>query len=291
MSVRPTAAALAGLRTMRRKPATVIAWAAFWLLALLVFGFFVKVAIGPEGLHDIAARARSADPRDILNIVSSLGGVMLVLIAIALFLGSVLSAAIIRSVLEPTNDRFFYLRFGREELRLLVVSLITWGVALGVTVIPTGVLVLGTALLSGAAQGWFATLGTLAIIGFSSWVAVRLSLLGPHAFSHHHIDVRGAWVQTHGQFWRLVLLWVMAVVLSLVLYFACSRMASALAWLITTALGRNGFAGYSRQLLTALLDVLLAPLVVTFQMVVVNAAVAVAFRQLNQDEIDAGLHD
>ena len=67
-------------------------------------------------------------------------------------------------------------------------------------------------------------------------------------------------------------------------------MASS-AWAITSALGGNGFASYSRQLLTALLDVLLVPIVVTVQMVIVNSTVTKAFVHLNQDEIDAGLHD
>jgi hypothetical protein len=51
---------------------------------------------------------------------------MVLLIAMALVLAAVLQAAIIRSVIEPNNDRFAYLRLGKEELQLLIVSLITW---------------------------------------------------------------------------------------------------------------------------------------------------------------------
>src|SRR3989338_3832210 len=187
MSVRPTDAALEGLRTMRRKPLAVLAWAAFSLVMLPILGLIAKIVLGDEGRTALAGRVGSADPRELLDLVTHLGGAMVLLIALALVLGAVLQAAIIRSVIEPNNDRLAYLRLGREEVQLLIVSLITWAAALGVTVIPSGAVVLGAALLSGAAAGWFATLGALAVIGLSMWVAVRLSLLGPHAFSHHHI--------------------------------------------------------------------------------------------------------
>lgn len=294
MSVRPTDAALEGLRTMRRKPLTVLAWAAFSLVMLPILGLIAKIVLGEEGRATLAGRVGSADPRELLDLVTHLGGAMVLLVALALVLGAVLQAAIIRSVLEPANDRLAYLRLGREEVQLLIVSLITWAAALGVTVIPSGAVVLGAALLSGAAAGWFATVGALAVIGLSMWVAVRLSLLGPHAFSHHHIDVRAAWIQTHGQFFRLLAMFVLTIVLSAVVSIIGTIVSGVLGNLMSGGIDpADGgvVASHPGLILTLLANMLLAPIFLTLQTVILVSAPAKAFAHLNQDEIDAGLHD
>jgi hypothetical protein len=279
---------------MRRKPLTVLAWAAFSLVMLPILGLIAKIVLGEEGRTALAGRVGSADPRELLDLVTHLGGAMVLLVALALVLGAVLQAAIIRSVLEPDNDRLAYLRLGREEVQLLIVSLITWAAALGVTVIPSGAVVLGAALLSGAAAGWFATLGALAVIGLSMWVAVRLSLLGPHAFSHHHIDVRAAWIQTHGQFFRLLAMFALTIVLSAIVSIIGTIVSGVLGNLISGGMDpADGgvVANHPRLILTLLANLLLAPIFLTLQTVILVAAPAKAFAHLNQDEIDAGLHD
>ena len=121
MSVRPVDAAFEGLQTMRRRPLTVLAWAGFSLVMLPILGLLVKIGLGDEGRQVLAGRGSSADPRELLDLVMNLGGVMVLLVALALLLGAVLQAAIIRSVLEPGNDRFAYLRLGKEEIQLLIV--------------------------------------------------------------------------------------------------------------------------------------------------------------------------
>lgn len=294
MSVRPTDAALEGLRIMRRKPLAVLAWAAFSLVMLPILGLIAKIVLGDEGRTALAGRVGSADPRELLDLVTHLGGAMVLLIALALVLGAVLQAAIIRSVIEPNNDRLAYLRLGREEVQLLIVSLITWAAALGVTVIPSGAVVLGAALLSGAAAGWFATLGALAVIGLSLWVAVRLSLLGPHAFSHHHIDVRAAWIQTHGQFFRLLAMFAMTIALTALVSVLGAMVSSVVGNLISGGVEPEAggvVASHPRLILFLLANMLLAPIFLTLQTVILASAPAKAFVHLNQDEIDAGLHD
>ena len=152
---------------------------------------------------------------------------------------------------------------------------------------------LGTSLLSGAAAAWFAFLGALSVIGFSLWVAVRLSLLGPHAFSHHHIDIRAAWIQTHGQFWRLLGMFVLTIVIWIVVPLLGAAVAGVIGKSLTAVvnLGAGGLAASNSWLiLTLLANLLLAPVFLTLQTVILVAAPARAFAQLNQDEIDAGLH-
>jgi hypothetical protein len=233
----------------------------------------------------MAQRQASADPRDILDMVSQLGGVMVLLIMLALVLGAILSAAIMRSVLHPEEKRMAYLRLGREELRLLVVSLITWAAALMVTIIPGGVVALGAALLGGTpAAGWFTFIGGLTVLGLSTWVAVRLSMLAPHAFVVGHIDPRAAWLLTHGQFWRLlatiVIVIVMCVVVSILGTTLSTIVGAVIAGGLEDPIAGGPAASHPRLILALVANLLLAPIFLTLQAVIVTAAPAAAFRQL-----------
>ncbi|WP_419317841.1 hypothetical protein ACN2C7_15035 [Caulobacter sp. ErkDOM-E] len=285
----PVDAALEGLRIMRRHPVVVLAWAGFSLVTLPLLGLLVKMVLGEQDRADLALRSSSADPREILDIVSRLGGVMVLLIMLALVLGAILSAAIMRAVLHPEQRRWAYLRVGREDLRLLVVSLIHWAATLMVMVIPGGVVALGTALLGGTpVAGWFGFLGALTVIGLSTWVAVRLSLLAPHAFMVGHIDPRAAWLLTHGQFWRLLAMLVIVIVLCVIVSILGATVSSivgaVLAGGLEDPIAGGPAASHPRLILALLANLLLAPVFLTLQAVIVTSAPAAALRQLTAGE-------
>jgi len=286
----PVDAALEGLRIMRRHPVVVLAWAGFSLVTLPLLGLLVKMVLGEQDRADLALRSSSADPREILDIVSRLGGVMVLLIMLALVLGAILSAAIMRAVLHPEQRRWAYLRVGREDLRLLVVSLIHWAATLMVMVIPGGVVALGTALLGGTpVAGWFGFLGALTVIGLSTWVAVRLSLLAPHAFMVGHIDPRAAWLLTHGQFWRLLAMLVIVIVLCVIVSILGATVSSivgaVLAGGLEDPIAGGPAASHPRLILALLANLLLAPVFLTLQAVIVTSAPAAALRQLTAGEV------
>ena len=274
---------------MRRHPVVVLCWALFSLVMLPLLGLLAKLVLSEQQRLDMAQRQSSADPRDILDMVSQLGGVMVLLIMLALVLGAILSAAIMRSVLHPEEKRLAYLRLGREELRLLVVSLITWAAALMVTIIPGGVVALGAALLGGTpAAGWFTFLGGLTVLALSTWVAVRLSMLAPHAFVVGHIDPRAAWLLTHGQFWRLlatiVIVIVMCVLVSILGTTLSTIVGAVIAGGLEDPIAGGAAASHPRLILALLANLLLAPIFLTLQAVIVTAAPAAAFRQLAKTE-------
>jgi hypothetical protein len=280
----PTRAALAGFRIMRRQPLVVLAWAVFSLVMLPLLGLLVKVGLGEKQRADVALRSGSADPREILDMVSQLGGVMILLILLALVLGAMLSAAIMRAVLQPEQRAFAYLRVGREDVRLLVVSLIHWAAALMVTVIPGGIVALATTLLAGTpVGGWVGFLGGLVVIGLSTWVAVRLSLLAPHAFIAGHIDPRAAWLLTHGQFFRLLAM----VVIVIAACVGVSILGTTVSGIVVAVIGGGlednvpqSVGGNPRLILSLLANLLLAPVFLTLQAVIVTAAPAAAYGQL-----------
>ncbi len=284
-SLSPFDAALEGPRIMRRRPLVVLAWATFSLVMLPLLGLLAKMVLGEQQRLALAQRQSSADPREILDMVSQLGGVMVLLIMLALVLGAILSAAIMRAVLQPEQSRWAYLRVGREDLRLLVVSLIAWAAALMVTVIPGGVVALGASLLAGTpVAGWFTFLGGLTVIGLSTWVAVRLCLLAPHAFQVGHIDPRAAWLLTHGQFWRLLVMLVMVIVMCVIVSIVGTTVSTIVGAVIAGGLedpiAGGPAASHPRLILALLANLLLAPIFLTLQAVIVTAAPAAAFRQL-----------
>jgi hypothetical protein len=281
----PAAAAFEGLRTLRRHPLSVLAWAGFSLVMLPLLGLLAKLVLGEQDRANLALRSSSADPREILDFISRVGGVMVLLILLALVLGAILSAAIMRAVLRPQEHGWAYLRIGREDLRLLVVALIHWAAALMVAVIPGGVVALGTALLGDSpAAGWFGFLGGLTVIGLSTWVAVRLSLLAPHAFISGHIDPRAAWLLTHGQFLRLLGMIVIVIATCLIVSILGTTISSIVGAVIAGGLedpiAGGPAASHPRLILALLANLLLAPVFLTLQAVIVTAAPAAAFRQL-----------
>jgi len=284
----PTRAAFEGFRIMRRQPLVVLAWAVFSLVTLPLLGLLVKIVLGDQQRADLALRSGSADPREILDMVSQLGGVMVLLIVLALVLGAILSAAIMRAVLQPRQRRFAYLRIGREDVRLLVVSLITWAAALMVTVIPGGVVALATALLAGTpAGGWVGFIGGLIVLGLSTWVAVRLSLLAPHAFMIGHIDPRAAWLLTHGQFWKLLGMVIIVIVSCIGVSILGATVSSLVGALLGSGLEDDiprSVGGNPRVILALLANLLLAPVFLTLQAVIVTAAPAAAYGQLARGE-------
>jgi hypothetical protein len=289
-SLSPLDAALEGPRIMRRHPVVVLCWALFSLVMLPLLGLLAKMVLNEQERLALAQRQSSADPRDILDMVSQLGGVMVLLIMAALVLGAILSAAIMRSVLHPEEKRVAYLRLGREELRLLVVSLITWAAALMVTIIPGGVVALGAALLGGTpAAGWFTFIGGLTVLALSTWVAVRLSMLAPHAFVVGHIDPRAAWLLTHGQFWRLLGLFVMVIVMCVVVSILGTTLSTIVGAVIAGGLedpiAAGAAASHPRLILALVANLLLAPIFLTLQAVIVTAAPAAAFRQLAASDV------
>ncbi len=285
----PVDAALEGLRTMRRHPVVVLAWAGFSLVMLPLLGLLAKIVLSEQDRLSLTLRQPSADPREILDFISRLGGVMVLLIMLALVLGAILSAAIMRAVLRPEQRRWAYLRVGREDLRLLAVSLIHWAAALMLTIIPGGVVALGAALLAGTpVAGWFTFLGGLTVIGLSTWVAVRLSLLAPHAFVSGHVDPRAAWLLTHGQFWRLLAMVAMVIVMCVIVSILGTTLSSIVGAVIAGGLddplAPGAAASHPRLILALLANLLLAPVFLTLQAVIVTSAPAAALRQLTAGE-------
>lgn len=281
----PVEAALEGLRTARHRPGLVLTWAASYFVMLALLGVFMALVLGGEVRQDIALLARTNDPGELIEIVARRNGLLLVLILLALGFISVLSTAIIRSVLHPGESRLAYLRVGPEEGRQFLVSLINSGLALVVTAIPTALLLLvGTALFQAGAvtaAGWLGFLGTLAVTGLSVWVAVRLSLFSAVTFAEGTINPRRAWTLTHGHFWHLMGMFLLTLLLALLV----SVIGSILSGVVVAMFGGGADSAVLLVLVGLLANLLMAPFFLTVQTVILVSAPASAYGRLHASEL------
>lgn len=279
----PVQAALEGIRMTRRKPLVVLAWAACYFAMLVALGLVVAFAFGGTVRADLALLSRTNDLRELFDIVARRKGTLLPLIALAVALQSVITVAIMRAVLRPSDRRLAYLRIGPEEGRQFIVALVGWVVALVVTALPSAVLVLiGAGLISlGAVETnrWVEVLGAIAVAGLSIWAGVRLSLLSITTFAEGKIDLRRTWALTDHHFWHLLGMYGAAFVIT----FLVSVVQTVVAGLILGFSG--GVTNMVMLALTGLANMLFAPFFFTVQMVILTAAPARAYYDLHESEL------
>jgi hypothetical protein len=209
-------AALEGFSLLRREWRTILAWAAFNLLALAMLVVVTVVlsviaaALG-AGLGASLAMAAAA--------IVGLGvGVIQVIIA----------AGVFRLEIRPQEAGFLRLRLGPDEFRLLVVCVIT---LTGAWTVLWAAMAAGG--LAGVPPGWLMA----AAIVLLTYLAARFSLAAPVSFVEKRVDFVRAWRLSRGRV--LGLLGMQALTLSLIALI----MATALLALALVAVGSAGLDG------------------------------------------------
>lgn len=218
MSLSATEAAFEGFRIVRRKPMVVVWWAlAYAALFILVF------ALGGPGLIELTNIMETMDPAspsqaDIQRVMMIYASLFW-LVPVGLLFGAVLNAAIARAVLRPEDSRWGYLRLGRDEMRILGVTLIL-GLLFGLLslVFASLIGVVGAlAATSGQAVLWLvAVIVGAAALALVVFLAIRLSLAVPITFTEKRIALKESFRATKGVFWPLLGMAVIAVIMSLV---------------------------------------------------------------------------
>lgn len=222
MSFNATESAFEGFRLARRAPFAVMAWS----LAYAAFFIVSFIVAGRSLIHvlSLAEQVQGGEPsvEQFSELGRAYGLLGLVMTPLSMLFGAVLAAAVARAVITPQDRRFGYLRLGRDELRVLAVT-----IAIGLLV--TAVMVTGMAVvlgLAGAAGAMGlpvlvlpALLIGLGVVAFGVWLGVRLSLAVPISFAEKRIAVFDSFAVTRGRFWPLlgmaVLAGVMAILVSL----------------------------------------------------------------------------
>ena len=221
MAFSATDAVFEGFRVVRRKPMTLVWWSLFYMVVMalamaVIGGSLIRLVNAAEALE---AAGGTPSPEDFMPLLQLYMGVFAVVLPISLAAGAVVYAAVSRAVLRPEDSRFGYLRFGMDEVRVLVVT-----VAVGLMLMLLGGLsftlvgvVGGLAASLEAPWLWLvAVLLGLGAIAALIWLAVRLCLAVPITVGERRIAVLDSFRLTRGRFWPLLGMAILAGVLSLV---------------------------------------------------------------------------
>lgn len=230
-----TDAAFEGFRITREKPRILLIWAGFYLIISFLMPILL-VTMGGQDLMALEAAASSpdADPSAALDNLAALAPLYAIMLPAGLAVQAILAAAVYRAILRPDESRYGYLRVGRDELRLAVLTLIYFVLtitAVVVVVLAGGIVggiaysVMGSPLI-GLALGMF-------FLGLLFYAAVRLSLAPVMTFAEERIAVFDSWRLTKGQFWRLVGAFSLAIasvvvvlMLAMVIFMAIAAVAA-----------------------------------------------------------------
>jgi hypothetical protein len=207
-------ALVSGFRLVVRRPAAVLLWGlvftAITLLPLaLVFGPLLSGL--PALIRAVQQGGGAADVSDAVAMRVA-GGVLLAvpLLAIAvLAANAAITGAVYRSVLEPARRGFGSLRFGPQELWLILLVVargFVFGLLAGVIALGAGlVCALGLLVSAWLSQPWagvvrapFFIAAAFGAVAAVVWVWVRLSLAGPMTFAERQFRLFESWTLTRG---------------------------------------------------------------------------------------------
>ena len=294
-------AAMAGPRVVISHPVAVLVWGlmvmGFLVVALLVFGGGVAGAV----VTLAQSSGRSPDPTVILGLIGSVLGFYFVVLIGMIIIGTTISAAAMRAVLDPGYGGFAYLRFGRQELwmmlALFVQALVIAGVEIVVS-IPVSILTIA----SGAGMGNGGEIGAalavrlvgqLLVYVAAIWVWIRLSMAAPMTFVEGRFRLFESWDMTKGHAGSIFLTFLIVGVVTFVLYIVVAVLGVAIgaATLTGSPMLANPKAFFSQPAAAWMIGLgPLALVILVFGTVIAGlantfnyAALARLYRQLNPD--------
>lgn len=163
-------AALTGFRFAREHPGAILAWAVVSLISTFLYSSITISMAGEEMGRLVAlnesmqADPTTADPTVIFPLMGAIYSAMFVSFIPLLIAGAILTGAATRGVLRPEASGLGYLRFGADELRLIIV-LIVVGILLGVIFMVGSVLasIVGVIVMIAASGGEPPTPGAMTV--------------------------------------------------------------------------------------------------------------------------------
>ncbi|HET9161237.1 MAG TPA: hypothetical protein VFN88_11560 [Caulobacteraceae bacterium] len=285
-----------GFRLSRKHPAAF----GLWVIVDLALGLgptaLIMALLGPNFFDVVRASAQSETKPD-TSLLMGLLGRLTSLNSISLLatwvLYAMLYAAIFRAVLRPQQNRWGYLRLGKDEFLLFILIAMFYIGFVALLAMAIFVVVLLTALAAAASQGFGLIVGvvlTLACGAALIWLAARLSMVLPMSFDQGRIRILEAWDLSRGHVKELLLLAVLLVVLGVAI-------AAVLFAILTAAVGAfvasyadaQGMATFMTQPTKDVIRELtpwglaaaaLSAIVSTFGLVIFTAPWAEAYRQI-----------
>ncbi len=296
MAFSPTDAAFEGFRLTREKPLVIVYWGVASLLISLATAVLMVTLIGPD-MAAITQMGQSSDPEAVLAMAPVMGKLYGLTIPLSLITSAIFTCAAYRALLRPQDSAFGYLRFGADELRMIllffVLTLLFIAVLAGALVL-LALIVAGLSFAFGGGGGGTAAAGALGgvigfllVLGVGAFFFVRMSLAAPMTFSERRLAIAPAWRMTRGRFWPLLgayfLAWVLALVVVL-LGFAIVVAIIAAIWGLQ-AIGQvtsPDFSSLAAYFTPAMgLSLLISGFLSALQYAIVLSPPAVAYRELS----------
>ena len=214
-------AALSGFRFIARHPKTIAIWAAVFLIYELVWGAALLAFAGDQ-LPALRALSQTSgdDVQSAWAVLPGASLVMLLGLMALLFVFSLMFTAAYRTFLHPHDDRFGYVRVGKDELRFAVL-IVLWivlavGGSLVVAFIGGLMAALGGLMPQPLKALWELIVGVGALAVYV-YVLVRLCFSMPMTLEDHHVRLLESWKATRHNFWSLLGVFLLTAVLILVL--------------------------------------------------------------------------
>lgn len=252
-----TEAAFEGFRLVRRDPKVLLFWGLLYLLVTV--GQLVAMYFDHSQIAEAVARIEGLSQQAIMTPAgfqtfmeasNQASAYAIRILPVSLIVGAVLSAGISRAVLFPEEkSRFGYLRFGADELRVLIVSIC---IALLVVVIMTTA-VTALSILTVAAMAfpllWLAVLaGFFGCIALFVWLAVKWSLAIPITMTRKKIAIFASFAATKGEFWPLLGMAIVAAVTGILVW----SLSMVIVMPLNMLSGASPMGGMTKALLTNL---------------------------------------
>lgn len=273
----PSEAALEGFRLSREQPSAILVWSLLYFIGLLTMGVVMNTMAAPEFKAFIQSNGmQGGDPTAYMAMLRKSWPIFLMIVVISTTVSSIQTGGIFRMVLKPHDKGVAHMQLGQDELRLGIVNLVLQ--AIGVL----SFVIAATFALVGGPQGAIIGLGLSALL---IWIGVRLILVTPMTFGEGRVAIVQAWKLTEGHFWPLLGM----VVMSIVFY--------AMVWALLLVIGLGfvslgGGAGtishpsHFRPLsaLALVMTLFVQALTQTLQVVMLSSPLAVAYRELKEDD-------
>jgi hypothetical protein len=287
----PTDAAFEGFRLTKEKPVAVLAWSAIFAVTILIASMLIVMGLAPK-LAGAASNLDTDNPAAVMGALSKVAPVLLALLGVWVVLSAIISAAIYRCVLDPSDSRHAYLQFGPDEVRQIGALFICLLAAMGFSLVLSIGLVAPLQALHAGKLVMF--LGDVVILSLQIWFGLRLAMLPPLTFGAKRIDVKAAWKMTKGQIPRLLSMYILAITFAAIVYFLITVVSTALAVGIAGGdMGvirqiQNPTAGLAPRVMVAVLVyALISLLTPVLLMVIIQAPAAVAYRALSKSAAPA----